>query len=58
MLKPSFKPLGQITAGNSSPVTAGATCVLVIFRERADRLRLNTMASLISFVVAGVWSPR
>ena len=54
-LKPAYKqPDGQITAGNSSPMNAGATCMLVMSREKADKLGLKPMASFVSFGVAGV----
>jgi len=53
-LKPAFKQGGQITAGNSSPMNAGATCMLVMSREKANKLGLKPMASLVSFGVAGV----
>ncbi|MCK9274788.1 MAG: acetyl-CoA C-acetyltransferase [Syntrophales bacterium] len=53
-LKPAYKEGGKITAGNSSPMNAGATCVLLMSRERAGQLGLKPMASFISFGVAGV----
>ncbi|MGA9049382.1 MAG: acetyl-CoA C-acetyltransferase [Dehalococcoidia bacterium] len=53
-LKPAYKPDGQITAGNSSPMNAGATCMLVMSREKANKLGLKPMASFVSFGVAGV----
>jgi acetyl-CoA acetyltransferase family protein len=54
-LKPAYKqPDGKITAGNSSPMNAGATCMLVMSREKADKLGLKPLASFVSFGVAGV----
>lgn len=53
-LKPAYKPDGQITAGNSSPINAGATCMLIMSREKADKLGLKPLASFVSFGVAGV----
>jgi len=53
-LKPAYVPGGQITAGNSSPMNAGATCMLVMSREKADKLGLKPMATLVSFGMAGV----
>ena len=53
-LKPAYKADGQITAGNSSPMNAGATCMLVMSREKANQLGLKPMASFVSFGVAGV----
>jgi len=53
-LKPAYVPDGQITAGNSSPLNAGATCMLIMSREKADKLGLKPMASFVAFGVAGV----
>jgi len=53
-LKPAYKPDGKITAGNSSPLNAGATCMLVMSREKADSMGLTPLASFVSFGVAGV----
>lgn len=53
-LKAAFKADGQITAGNASPMNAGATCMLVMSREKANKLGLKPMASFVSFGVAGV----
>jgi acetyl-CoA acetyltransferase family protein len=53
-LKPAYKPDGKVTAGNSSPMNAGATCMLVMSREKADKLGLKPMASFVSFGMAGV----
>jgi acetyl-CoA acetyltransferase family protein len=53
-LKPAFKPDGQITAGNASPRNAGATAMLVMSRDNANKLGLKPMASFISFGTEGV----
>jgi acetyl-CoA acetyltransferase family protein len=53
-LKPAYTADGQITAGNSSPMNAGATCMLLMSREKANKLGLKPMASFVSFSVAGV----
>jgi acetyl-CoA acetyltransferase family protein len=53
-LKPAYKPDGNITAGNSSPMNAGATCMLVMSRDKAKKLGLKPLASFVSFGVAGV----
>jgi len=53
-LKPAYKPDGTITAGNASPLNAGATAMLVMTREKAKKLGLKPMASFVSFGVAGV----
>ena len=52
-LKPSFKPDGLITAGNSSQISDGASAVLIMERKTAERLGLKPRARFISFAVAG-----
>lgn len=53
-LKPAYKPDGTITAGNSSPLNAGATSMLIMSRDMAKKLKLKPIASFVSFGVAGV----
>jgi len=53
-LKPAYKPDGTITAGNASPLNAGATAMLIMSREKAKKLGLKPMASFVSFGMAGV----
>ena len=53
-LRPAFKADGQITAGNSSPTNTGATCMLIMSREKAEQLGLKPIASFVSFGVTGV----
>ena len=52
-MKPAYKPDGTITAGTSSPLNAGATAMLIMSREKANKLGLKPMASFVSFGVAG-----
>ncbi len=62
-LKPSFKPDGQVTAGNSSQLSDGAAAVLLMSAERARALGLKPMAKIRATAVAGVrpeimgWGP-
>jgi acetyl-CoA C-acetyltransferase len=62
-LKPSFKPDGQVTAGNSSQLSDGAAAVLLMTAERAKSLGLKPMAKIRAMAVAGVrpeimgWGP-
>lgn len=62
-LKPSFKPDGQVTAGNSSQISDGAAAVLLMSAERAKSLGLKPMAKIRAMAVAGVrpeimgWGP-
>ncbi len=53
-LKPSFKPDGKVTAGNSSQITDGASAVLVMSEERASALGLTPRARFHAFALAGV----
>jgi acetyl-CoA acyltransferase len=53
-LKPAYKADGTITAGNASPLNAGATSILIMSREKAQKLGLKPIASFVSFGVAGV----
>jgi acetyl-CoA C-acetyltransferase len=53
-LKPAYKPDGSITAGNSSPLNAGATSMLIMSRDKAKKLGMKPIASFVSFGVAGV----
>lgn len=52
-LKPSFGPDGVCTAGNSSPLVDGASCVIVMEREKAESLGLKIMAVVENFADAG-----
>lgn len=54
-LKPAFDPVaGSLTAGNSSPLTDGAACVLVGNQDGASRIGTNPLAKLIDVQVAAV----
>jgi len=53
-LNPAFKPDGQVTAGNSSPVNAGATAMILMSREKAAEYGLKPLASIVSMGWAGV----
>jgi acetyl-CoA acyltransferase len=53
-LKPSFKPDGKVTAGNSSQITDGASAVLIMSEEKANQLGLTPRARFHAFALAGV----
>ncbi|MHC1592325.1 MAG: acetyl-CoA C-acetyltransferase, partial [Candidatus Helarchaeales archaeon] len=53
-LKPAFKRKGVITAGNSSPLNAGAAGVMLTYPEKADELGLKPIARIKSMAVAAV----
>jgi acetyl-CoA acyltransferase len=53
-LKPAFKEDGVITAGNSSPLNAGATSIILMSKEKAKAKGLKPMATIRSIGFAGV----
>lgn len=53
-LKPAFKPGGTVTAGNSSQISDGAAAVLLMAREKADRLGLKPRARIYDATTVGV----
>jgi len=53
-LKPVFKAGGSVTAGTSSPLTDGASAVLVCSEEFAKKYGLKIMAEIQSFAVTGL----
>jgi acetyl-CoA acyltransferase len=62
-LTPSFKPDGQVTAGNSSQISDGAAALILMSAERAKSLAIKPMAKIRATAVAGVrpeimgWGP-
>ncbi|HKT21197.1 MAG TPA: acetyl-CoA C-acyltransferase, partial [Nitrososphaerales archaeon] len=53
-LQPSFKAGGLITAGNSSPLNAGASMVALSSREKLDEHGVKPLAKVVSMGWAGV----
>jgi acetyl-CoA acyltransferase len=53
-LKPAFKEDGVITAGNSSPLNAAATSMILMSKEKAKKKGLKPMATIRSIGFAGV----
>ena len=53
-LKPSFKQDGQITPGNSSPLNAGASALMLMSKKKAQKYNLKPLAKIISMGWAGV----
>ncbi len=54
-LKPAFAPdIGTVTAGNSSPLNAGAAACLLMSAERARDLGLTPKVKIRAMAVAGV----
>ena len=53
-LKPAFKPDGVITSGNSSPLNAAASSMILMTRETANKKGIQPMATIRSMGFAGV----
>lgn len=53
-LKPAFKDGGTVTAGNSSGVNDGASCLLIVSEKILKDFRLKPMARILSSASAGV----
>lgn len=53
-LQPSFKPDGQITPGNSSPLNAAATAMVLMSKKKAKQCNLKPLAKIVSMGWAGV----
>jgi acetyl-CoA acetyltransferase family protein len=53
-LQPSFKAGGLITAGNSSPLNAGASMVVLASRKKVEEHGLKPLAKIVSMGWAGV----
>ncbi len=53
-LKPAFAAKGTVTAGNSSPLTDGAAAVLLMSREKAEKLGVKPLGWFRSFHAVGV----
>ena len=52
-LKPAFKASGSVTAGNSSPLTDGASATLVCSEEFVRRHDLTPLARVAGYAVSG-----
>ena len=53
-LKTPFRPHGRVTAGNSSPLTDGATVSLLAGADVAKELGMTPKMRMVSFAFAGV----
>ncbi len=53
-LPPAFKEGGVITAGNSSPLNAGASCVMLASKEKANSLGITPLGTVKSIGWAAV----
>ena len=52
-LKPVFKKNGLVTAGNSSPLSDGASMIILATAEKVKELKLQPLARLGSFAESG-----
>ena len=57
-LRLAFRPDGTITAGNSPPITDGASAVVVTSRDKASELGLKPLARILSYAVTSVEAKR
>jgi acetyl-CoA acyltransferase len=53
-LKPVFKAKGTVTAGNASQTSDGAAALVLMSRERAEKMGVKSLATFRSFAAAGV----
>jgi acetyl-CoA C-acetyltransferase len=53
-LPPAFKEGGSVTAGNSSGVNDGASALVLMSKEEAERRRLEPLAYVTHWAIAGV----
>lgn len=54
-LRPVFNPKGgSVTAGNSSAISDGASCTLVMSAQRAKSMGLKPLARIVSMAAVGV----
>lgn len=53
-LKPAFKDGGTVTAGNSSGINDGASAILIMDKDLAEKLGLKPIARIVTSAVAGV----
>jgi len=53
-LKPAYRPDGNITAGNSSPLNAAATSMILMSKETTKKKGIKPLATIKSIGFAGV----
>jgi acetyl-CoA C-acetyltransferase len=54
VLKPAFRPDGEVTAGNSCPLNDGAAAVIVMSQDRARQLGITPLARIVATGVSGL----
>ena len=53
-LKPAFKKIGTVTAGNSSGINDGAAAVILMTEEESQKRNLKPLAKIVSWATCGV----
>ncbi|MDR2684828.1 MAG: acetyl-CoA C-acetyltransferase [Prevotellaceae bacterium] len=53
-LRPAFKKDGTVTAGNASGINDGAAFLILMSKEKADRLGLKPLAKIKAYATAGL----
>jgi len=53
-LRPAFKKGGTVTAGNASGINDGAAALLVMSKEKAEKLGVKPLAKVVSYATAAV----
>jgi acetyl-CoA C-acetyltransferase len=53
-LRPAFKKDGSVTAGNASGINDGAAMLIIMSKEKADKLGLKPLATIKGYGSAGV----
>ncbi len=53
-LRPAFEEGGTVTAGNSPGITDGAAAVVLMSRDRADKLGLTPLARIVGYAQAAL----
>lgn len=53
-LKPAFSTTGSVTAGNSSQMSDGAACLVLVSEEYLHKHNLKPLGKFLGFAVAGV----
>lgn len=56
-LHPAFRPDGTVTAGNTSPLSDGASAVMVASQQALERADLSPLARVVSRAVSGIDPP-
>ena len=53
-LRPAFKENGTVTAGNASGINDGAAALVVMSKDKAEKLGLKPMAEIVGYASAAV----